>query len=187
MICQNARNLTTPTLGLLLALIVGITSACSPKSETGKVSESTESAEVATLDTPVDPYVLTVYKDAFCGCCTLWVDHMREAGFDVKSIDVPDLNAVKDRHGIPHNMESCHTALIDDYVIEGHVPAEAVSKLLADRPEIRGIAVPAMPIGSPGMEVPGREPQIYDVLVLDSTQRKVYMSFKGVEALTKRD
>ena len=106
-----------------------------------------------------------VYKTPTCGCCTLWVDHMREAGFEVDARDLNDLIPVKIDAGVPPRMSSCHTALIDGYVVEGHIPAEHVKRLLEERPDIVGIAVPGMPIGSPGMEGIGARP--YQVLSWD--------------------
>ena len=97
---------------------------------------------------------MTVYKSPTCGCCEKWIEHMSAKGYDVKAIDVEDVDTVKRTYGVPATVQSCHTALIDGYVIEGHVPAETVSKLLRERPALAGIAVGGMPIGSPGMEVP---------------------------------
>lgn len=95
---------------------------------------------------------LTVYHDPSCGCCVGWIDHMRESGFDVKAIQTRDMGAVKDDLGIPKGLDSCHTAVIDatGQKIEGHVPANAVNKMLA-RPDIKGVAAPGMPHNSPGM------------------------------------
>jgi hypothetical protein len=95
---------------------------------------------------------ITVYKDKNCGCCEAWVDHLRESGFKVKAIDSDDMDAVKKRLGVPETMGSCHTAVIDKtgQVIEGHVPANAINKLLARR-DIKGVAAPGMPMNSPGM------------------------------------
>ncbi len=106
-----------------------------------------------------------VYKTATCGCCAKWVDHMRAAGFTVSVENVMDINAVKRRTGVPLDLGSCHTAVVGDYVIEGHVPARVVRAFLAEAPEVLGIAVPGMPIGSPGME--GANPRPYDVLAFD--------------------
>lgn len=106
-----------------------------------------------------------VYKTPSCGCCTLWVDHMREAGFEVDARDLNDIIPVKIDAGVPPRMSSCHTTLIDGYVVEGHIPAEHVKRLLEERPDIVGIAVPGMPIGSPGMEGIGARP--YQVLSWD--------------------
>lgn len=105
-----------------------------------------------------------VWKSPSCGCCSGWVDHMREAGFEVEVHDVADMQAVKAEHGIPGELGSCHTALVGGYLVEGHVPAADVERLLAERPAVDGIAVPGMPVGSPGMEVPGRPADRYRVI-----------------------
>ena len=93
-----------------------------------------------------------VYKSATCGCCGKWVEHMQEAGFEVKTTDVDDVTVYKKKYGLPAGMGSCHTAVVDGYVVEGHVPADVVKRMLEEKPDIAGIAVPGMPIGSPGME-----------------------------------
>jgi hypothetical protein len=110
---------------------------------------------------------IQVYKDASCGCCSLWVDHLRKAGFKATVTDAEDMNAIKAKHGVPPRARSCHTGLVGGYVVEGHVPAEDVLRLLKERPGIVGIGVPGMPIGSPGMEVAGVKPQAYDVLAFN--------------------
>jgi hypothetical protein len=110
---------------------------------------------------------VSVAKSPSCGCCGAWVDHMRAAGFEVEVRDVSDeaLAALKRRLGLAPEHASCHTAELDGYVVEGHVPAEDVKRLLAERPGARGLAVPGMPIGSPGMEMGDtREP--YDTLMI---------------------
>lgn len=93
-----------------------------------------------------------VYKTPTCGCCKAWVEHLRVAGFEVQVRDLADVTPEKQRLGVPPRLASCHTAVIDGYVIEGHVPAADVERLLATRPAVTGIAVPGMPMGSPGME-----------------------------------
>ena len=95
---------------------------------------------------------ITVYKDKNCGCCEGWVDHLRESGFKVKAVNSDDMSAVKKRYGVPDNMGSCHTAVVEKsgQVIEGHVPAAAINKLIA-RPSVKGVAAPGMPKNSPGM------------------------------------
>jgi hypothetical protein len=92
-----------------------------------------------------------VYKSPSCGCCERWVEYLRREGFQVKAIDHPDLPAVKRRLGITPEMSSCHTALVDGYVIEGHVPAAPIRRLLTERPQARSLTVPGMPPNSPGM------------------------------------
>jgi len=112
---------------------------------------------------------MEVFKSPTCGCCSKWVEHVQEGGFTVKVTDVSDqaLDALKEKHGIPRTAQSCHTGLIDGYVIEGHVPVAEVHRLLKERPPVAGIAVGGMPIGSPGMEVPGQRPQTYNVITFD--------------------
>lgn len=95
---------------------------------------------------------VVVYKSPTCGCCGDWIEHMREAGFEVVAHDVGDLEPIKEQSGVGAALRSCHTATVGGYVLEGHVPAEQVRRLLAERPEILGLAVPGMPIGSPGMD-----------------------------------
>ncbi|MEO5362188.1 MAG: DUF411 domain-containing protein [Magnetococcus sp. DMHC-8] len=110
---------------------------------------------------------ITVYKSPSCECCTGWVEHMRRNGFVVTVETRNDMNTVKKTFGIPDGLASCHTGTTGDYVVEGHVPAEDVHRLLRERPAVRGIALPGMPIGSPGMEIPGEKPERYEVLTFD--------------------
>jgi hypothetical protein len=118
---------------------------------------------------------MTVYKSPTCGCCGTWIEHLRAAGFTVEVEDVDDLVAVKTRLGVPAEMGSCHTAVIGDYLVEGHVPAEDIQRLLAEAPDAAGLAVPGMPVGSPGMEVPGQTPQPYEVIAFGRDgSRSVY-------------
>ncbi|MDH5306080.1 MAG: DUF411 domain-containing protein [Myxococcales bacterium] len=116
-----------------------------------------------------EPTRVTVYKSATCGCCKAWVRHLEASGFDVEMHDVDDLKPLKAEHGVPSQLASCHTALVDGYVIEGHVPASDIARLLAQRPKVVGLSVPGMPIGSPGMEGPNPEP--YRVLAFDAEGR----------------
>lgn len=97
---------------------------------------------------------VTVYKDPNCGCCNKWIDHLRDNGFKVTAIDRRDLGDIKQRLGITREVASCHTARVGDYLVEGHVPADLIRRLLKERPDVVGIAVPGMPVGSPGMEGP---------------------------------
>ena len=108
---------------------------------------------------------IVVYKSPTCGCCSKWVDHLRDAGFTVTTQDMNDLRQIKMSNGVPQQLAACHTGIVDGYVIEGHVPADVIQRLLLERPEVVGIAVPGMPMGSPGME--GRHKQPYDVLTFD--------------------
>lgn len=108
---------------------------------------------------------LSVTKTPWCGCCTGWIEHMREAGFDVTVYEEDDLTAIKARMGIEPKHQSCHTGEVEGYAIEGHVPAEDVARLLKERPEARGLTVPGMPVGSPGMEM-GHRHDAYEVLLI---------------------
>lgn len=114
------------------------------------------------------PILMTVYKSPSCGCCKSWVTHMQGAGFTVKIIDLDDLTTVKKNAGVPQKLQSCHTALVGGYVVEGHVPADLVKKMLNQKPPITGLAVPGMVTGSPGMEM-GDSKDPYDVIAFDRT------------------
>ena len=118
---------------------------------------------------------ITVYKTPTCGCCKAWVTHLEKNGFAPKTHDLNDLSETKDTLGVPDALRSCHTAVIGRYVIEGHVPADLIKKIAADKPaNILGLAVPGMPAGSPGMEVPGRK-DAYDIIAFSRDgKRTVY-------------
>ena len=111
---------------------------------------------------------LTMHKDPNCGCCGKWGDAAKAAGFQLEVVETDDVHALKSKLGVPDELISCHTTTAGPYVIEGHVPLDAVKRLLATRPKIKGIAVPGMPIGAPGMEVPGRPAQKFDVMAFDA-------------------
>lgn len=123
--------------------------------------------------------VVTVYKTPACGCCGDWVQHLRHAGLDVNVVDVESTQSYRAEAGVPNRLGSCHTAVVGDYFIEGHVPADLVQGLIEMQPDnIRGIAVPGMPIGSPGME--GPNPVAYDVLAVDDDGKVfVYATRQG--------
>ncbi|MBN6818252.1 DUF411 domain-containing protein [Methylobacterium radiotolerans] len=123
---------------------------------------------------------VAVTKDPSCGCCAKWVDHLRQAGFMVTVTEGP-VTAVKARLGVPRDLASCHTALVDGYVVEGHVPADAIKRLLAERPNGTGLAVPGMPAGSPGMEVEGRDPGTYAVILFGPEGRDTFARYRGGE------
>jgi hypothetical protein len=110
---------------------------------------------------------VTVYKDASCGCCKKWVEHMQASGFTVTAHDNADMDALKDHYGVPSGVRSCHTALVGSYVVEGHVPATDVDRLLKEQPKVAGLAVPGMVMGSPGMDGPTSKP--YAVLAFQKT------------------
>ena len=120
--------------------------------------------------------VLKVYKSPSCGCCRAWVSHMHSAGFRGIVRDVPDLHPIKKKLGVAPDLWACHTAVIDGYVIEGHVPAREVIRLLNERPKGIGLAVPGMPIGSPGMEQGDRRDP-FQVFLFSSTDRLVFAEY----------
>jgi hypothetical protein len=124
------------------------------------------------------PVNIDVYKDPTCGCCVNWVAHLRKNGFAVHSADVSDIDAVKAKYNVPAALRSCHTAVVGGYVIEGHVPATDVKHLLTTRPtDVVGLAVPGMPVGSPGME--GSNPQAYQVLAFDKGGRsRIFATYR---------
>jgi hypothetical protein len=112
---------------------------------------------------------VTVFTNPSCGCCTGWVDYMKANGFSVSVTEVPDTSGPRKLAGIPEQLGSCHTARVGGYALEGHVPAADVLRLLKERPDAIGLAVPGMPVGSPGMEVPGGHKDRYGVLLVERT------------------
>jgi hypothetical protein len=135
------------------------------------VSVSVRGAKAAPL--------IVVNKDPSCGCCSSWVEHLRGAGLDTQVRESSDLGPLKRRLGIPAVLESCHTAEIGGFVIEGHVPASAIRRLLTERPAAIGLAVPGMPIGSPGMEVPGTPDETYEVVLFGPAGQRVFARYRG--------
>src|SRR6266478_6035421 len=122
---------------------------------------------------------IRVHKDPNCSCCAGWVRHLKDAGFAVRVEETANLQPVRKRLGVPADLAACHTAEVDGYVLEGHVPAVAVRRLLEQRPTAIGLAVPGMPAGSPGME--GGTPQRYDVVLFGAKGRQSFMHFVGAE------
>jgi hypothetical protein len=120
---------------------------------------------------------VTVHKDPTCGCCGEWIAHLRRAGFAVAGKDTTQLNALKAQLGVPADLQACHTAEVGRYLVEGHVPAAAIDRLLTEQPPGRGLAVPGMPAGSPGME--GGEPVAYDVILFGPQGQQVFARFRG--------
>lgn len=121
---------------------------------------------------------ITVYKSPSCGCCKGWESHLSKAGFKVTSKPTENMTEIRNQFGVPEKMSSCHTAVIEGYIIEGHVPASDIEKLLATRPDVVGLAAPGMPAKSPGMQPEGEIPANYDVLSFDrSGNAKVFTSY----------
>lgn len=139
------------------------------------LSPEARSADMAPSPTAKQRPEVIVYKSPYCSCCAGWVNHIEAHGYGVTIRNTEDLSMVKKMAGVPDELQSCHTASIAGYTLEGHVPAEAIERLLKERPEIKGLAVPGMPAGSPGMEGPDPEP--YDVLVFqEDGKSSVFMS-----------
>lgn len=151
----------------LASLVIGLVG-------TINISRHAGSAGAATLPP------IKVARDASCGCCALWADHLRKAGFPVEVNDRRDLMALKARLGVPSDLVSCHTGEVAGYVVEGHVPASAIIRLLEAKEPVKGLAVPRMPIGSPGME--SGDPESwpgYDVIAFGPQGRKVFARYRG--------
>ena len=157
--------------------------ACSPTpvNRADATTAKATSAQVSAVAAPVaeappaDAATMVVYKTPTCGCCSAWVDHVRENGFKVEVRDMNDVSPIKADLGVPAHLASCHTGVVGGYAIEGHVPADVIVKLLRERPEVAGIAVPGMPMGSPGMEGPRKDP--YDVVAFQANGKtRVYLS-----------
>ena len=136
---KRLQNLTL-SLGLCAALFAGPVAAADP--------------------------TITVYKTPACGCCTKWVTHLEDSGFEVETVDLQELSTIKSMSGVDPTLASCHTARVDGYVIEGHVPGDDIRRLLAERPAVKGLTAPGMPQGSPGMESGRKDP--YQVLTFDA-------------------
>ena len=125
--------------------------------------------------------VVMVYKDLRCGCCSIWMQHLQNNGFVTKAVNTTNVDALKSRFGVPADLVTCHTAQVGGYVIEGHVPAAAIKRLLIEKPNAIGLAVAGMPVGSPGME--GGRSERYEVVLFGPRERSVYMRFIGEQQL----
>ncbi|WP_436355461.1 DUF411 domain-containing protein [Brevundimonas sp. CEF1] len=128
---------------------------------------------------------MTVYKSDSCGCCGGWVEHMRKAGYAIRVVPTDDLAPVKVRLGVPESLWGCHTAVVNGKVIEGHVPAAAVDAFLKAPAAARGLGVPGMPTGSPGMEAPGYAPERYDVMRFGNGAPARFMTFEGANPVRR--
>lgn len=132
----------------------------------GVLASGAVAIPLATQSAPAKAVTATVYLSPTCGCCKDWVSHLRSAGFAVEIVEVADINRRKTAIGVPMNLWSCHTALIGGYFIEGHVRADDIDRLMREKPAAAGLAVPGMPVGSPGMEMPGVAADRYDTLLV---------------------
>jgi hypothetical protein len=131
-----------------------------------------------------EPVPISVTKEASCECCDGWAKHLRDNGFAVTVTESTELNKLKSTLGIPADLRSCHTGQVGKYVLEGHVPAAAVRHMLKEKPEhVIGLAVPGMPVGSPGMEIQGVPPEMYAVIIFGPSGRREWAKFKGAAAI----
>ena len=152
--------MTSPIAALLAIALLGCAQA--PQADAVEApAAATAQAGAATTNAALP--LVVVHKDPNCGCCNGWIEHMRQAGFPVEARNENDMGPIKAGAGVPAGKGSCHTAMVDGYFIEGHVPATDVKRLLAESPEARGLTVPGMPAGSPGMEMPDGRVQPYAV------------------------
>lgn len=173
-------------LGLALAILMGRGDTDQPVDAAAPApapvaAQPAGPAPSALLAASVDQSddVITIYKAPTCGCCGDWAEHLRENGFEVTEIDRPDMHRVKAEVGVPGEMHSCHTAIVGGELVEGHVPADVLREYLADeavRSASLGLAVPGMPVGSPGMEVEGQPADAYDVMVFSADGATTYAS-----------
>lgn len=180
----NYRLAIIISLGFFLVGCTNVSekSSSSPTKQEIQSKDSSKSGEINQNKIgDVKSKEITVYKSPTCGCCSKWEEHLTKAGFQVTSKPTENMVEIRRQYNVPDKMQSCHTAIIDGYVIEGHVPADDVKKLLETRPEgIAGLAAPGMPQNSPGMQPEGKKPSGYDVLSFDRQgNAKVFTSYKN--------
>ena len=128
-------------------------------------AQQTAGALKPAIDSATQPEI-SIYRSESCGCCKQWGEHVEDAGFPVQDQVIQDLDGFKQAKGLIPELSSCHTAVVEGYVVEGHVPAASIQKMLNERPDIRGLTAPGMPMGSPGMETPGLKAEAFDVLAI---------------------
>ena len=164
------------TLTLIAALSAVSLAACAepaPEPGAGPGAPAGQAAETPAAPSPEAPDAvadaafqwpaMTVYKTPFCGCCVVWIEHAEAAGIPVQAVEVDDMGPTKQELGVPYGKGSCHTATIGGYFIEGHVPIQDIRRLLVEQPDARGLALPGMPMGSPGMEMPDGSAEAFTV------------------------
>lgn len=159
---------------IILLFLIGFSSGCSESSQSDqKARIASDSTQPNSNSNPVS---IMVYKSPTCGCCSQWEQHLRKAGFDVITKLTQEMTKIKQQYRIPMQLRSCHTALVDGYVIEGHVPASDIRTLLKQRPSVVGLTAPGMPQESPGMQSEGLKPANYDVLNFDNSGKTTIFS-----------
>ncbi|MFO7589169.1 MAG: DUF411 domain-containing protein [Gemmatimonadota bacterium] len=157
---MNKRNIAVATVAALSVAGLGLWGAL--RLDGNEVGSGEARGTLGT--TAASMPSIEVWKGPRCDCCDKWIEHLQDAGFDVKVHEVANVAAVKVEKGIPPQLSTCHTAEVGGYLVEGHVPADAIQRLLKEKPDVAGLAVPGMPIGSPGMEEPGRPAERYSVV-----------------------
>lgn len=160
-------RITIVLIVILLAATTALSACARAPSSATTASARTDEATVpapAAVDNTLP--LIVVHKSLDCSCCALWVKHLRQAGFKVDVRNSNNLDPIKARLGVPPDKKACHTAEVGGYFVEGHVPADDIKRLLVEKPDAKGLAVPGMPAGSPGMEMPSGKTQPYDVLLV---------------------
>jgi len=147
---KNTKRTTNPTIKYVLQFLTGLIILI---------------AAILIHQKPSAAADVVVYKSATCGCCNSWIKHLQQNGFSTEAHNANNMQLVKNNMGVPPKLTSCHTAKVGGYVIEGHVPADVITRLLKEKPAIKGVTVPGMPMGSPGMEGPRKDP--YNVVSFD--------------------
>lgn len=147
--------------------VVGCSKEPAPQSSAAVAAAPAAATTLASNNGELIP--IKVYKDPSCGCCKEWVKHLEANGFTVETMDMPDMSSVKTKYGVKNEIQACHTAVVGDYLVEGHVPADVIKQMLKEKPAIAGLAVPGMPQGSPGMD--GGAKERYNVLTFDRAGR----------------
>lgn len=145
---NRTNRLSLSRFGLIAALVIGFAAAWTAGPATSAAEE------------------VTMFKNKGCQCCTKWANQLRAKGYKVTETGLPNMNAIKKRYQVAEKFQGCHTAIIGGYVIEGHVPLKEIERLLRERPDAKGLSVAGMPLGSPGMEVPGQKADSYTVMLM---------------------
>tara|TARA_B100000614_G_scaffold40850_1_gene33668 strand:- start:73 stop:555 length:483 start_codon:yes stop_codon:yes gene_type:complete len=151
---------------ILVVVVVGIVGFMATQTESDNNSISSLNSDI----------VATVYKSPTCGCCGVYASYMKKEGYDVDTKNVQDMSVIKQELGVPYELESCHTMEIGGYVVEGHIPEKAIQKLLAEKPDIKGIGMPGMPSGSPGMPGPKTEDFVIYEITLEGIKGDIFMT-----------
>lgn len=173
---KKLSNYWIPSLAAGVALVAGFTYFA--VSDTHPFFNSTQASNLSSTQIAAQELNITVYRTPTCGCCKGWVEHIQQHNFNVTDIVKPEaeIQAIRQKHNLPQQLTSCHTAEINGYLVEGHVPVEDVKNLIAKKPNIAGIAVPGMPIGTPGMEI-GNRKESFDVIGFNKNQVEVFNSY----------